>query len=130
MIKDKFAEYPLHIIATAFDQGSLGALGGTTAFTVRNVFTWLNNLKEKAERLYHEAWSKEEQNRKRKEENEWRLNSRQDSIYGTALSIKIRWYCNKSIDPAYWEKYSLDEIVNLLKAGENAYTIRPEQING
>jgi len=128
MIRDKFKEYPLHVVAAAFDQGSLGVLGGTTAFTIRNVFIWLNNLKEKNQRLAHEEWSKKEDARKRKEKNDWMLNSYGYNIYGTALSIKTRWSCDKLINPDNWDKYSLDKIVSLLKMGESVNTIRPDQI--
>jgi hypothetical protein len=128
MIRDKFKEYPLHVVAAAFDQGSLGVLGGTTAFTIRNVFIWLNNLKEKNQRLAHEEWSKKEDARKRKEMNDWMLNSREHNIYGTALSIKMRWCSDKLINPFNWDKYSLDKIVSLLKMGESVNTIRPDQI--
>lgn len=128
MLKDKFKNYELHIIATAFDQGSLGALGGTTAFKIRNVYSWLSSMKETRDKLAFDQWSKQEHLRKIKEENEWKNNHKGSAIYGTALSLKLSWVYQLRISADNWHAYSLDSIVELLRMGETVQTIKPEMI--
>ena len=128
LLKNKFAKYPLHIVSTAFDQGSLGALGGTAAFKIRNVYTWLAAMKERHDKLSFDSWSRQEHMRKLQEEKEWKQNHRGAAIFGTALNIKLAWVYQLRISPDDWDLYSLDSIVTLLRAGETAQTISPQMI--
>lgn len=128
ILKDKFKAYPLHIVATAFDQGSLGALGGTAAFKIRNVYIWLSAMKERHDRLSFDGWSRQEHQRKLQEEKEWKQNHRSAAIFGTALNIKLAWVYQFRISAEDWDSYTLDSIVNLLRMGETAQTIKPEMI--
>lgn len=128
ILKDKFKTYPLHIVATAFDQGSLGALGGTAAFKIRNVYIWLSAMKDRHDRLSFDEWSRQEHLRKLQEEKEWKQNHRGAAIFGTALNLKLAWVYQFRISADDWDLYSLDSIVNLLRNGETVQTIKPEMI--
>jgi hypothetical protein len=130
IIKDKFAHYPLHLITHAFDQGSLGELGGTSSFNVRNVYIWLSAVKENYNRLTAEQWSKEETRRKITEEKTWKETGGGDAIFGTAVSLKLSWVYAGRIHPDNWELYTLDDIVRLLRNGETVQSIKPQMIRG
>jgi hypothetical protein len=126
ILKEKFSNYPLHLIAATFDQGSLGQLGGTSSFTVRNVYIWLASMKETADRLAFEAWSRKEDKKKKEELNSWNGIQKGACLFGTAMYLKAKWVSDGVIARDNWDNYSLDKIVNLLKAGERENNITPQ----
>ena len=127
-LREKFSSYPLHLVSLAIDQGSLGELGGTSLFSVRNVYVWLSTQKEKYEKLRAEQRSREENHRKAEEDRKWKENGRGDAIFGTALFIKLSWVYSCRINPDNWDLYTLDDIARLLHFGETPQTITPEMI--
>jgi len=130
IIRDKFAYYPLYLIAVAFDQGSLGELGGTSTFNVRNIYIWLSAVKDNYNRSKAEQWSKEEEVRKIQDEKAWKETGKGDAVFGTALSIKLHWVYSQMINSDDWELYTLDDIVRLLRNGVSVQNIKPSMIRG
>ena len=128
VLKNEFGYMPLHMIAEGFMKGSLGRLGGTTKFTVRNVHIWIEAMKEQYQRGIAQKSSKDEQERKRKEDEYWRAFHRDDYIFGTALHLKLSWAYEGAIKRDDWDKYTLDAIVVQLRAGETEKTLRPSMI--
>ena len=67
LLKNRFRYVPLKLIGEAYTRGSLGELGGTTRFTIRNVYIWLSQIEEKNQRLFLEEQSKKEDEKRRSE---------------------------------------------------------------
>lgn len=130
IIRDKFAYYPLHLIAVAFDQGSLGELGGTSTFNIRNIYIWLSAVKDNYNKLKADQWSREEEIRKVQDEKAWKETGKGDNIFGTALSIKLDWKYKNMISPDDWDLYTLDDIVRLLRDGVSVQNVKPSMIKG
>jgi hypothetical protein len=128
VLKNEFSYLPLHMISECFMKGALGKLGGTTKFTVRNVHIWLDSIKDQYQQLISQERSKEDQKRKLQEERDWKNHHKGDVIFGTALSLKLAWVYTGAIRADDWDLYSLDKIVNYLRAGETEKTLRPSMI--
>jgi soluble cytochrome b562 len=127
-LKHDFAYMPLSTISEAFMNGSLGKLGGTTKFTVRNVHVWLEAMKEQFQRQQSQKRSQHDQQEKMREEKDWKENHRGVAIFGTALDLKLSWVYAGAIRAENWDDYSLDAIVNHLRAGETVETLKPSMI--
>jgi hypothetical protein len=124
----KYKYLPLYLIAEAFTKGSLGELGGTTRFTVRNVVTWLNQMNDRMIQIERERKSKEDAERRALEEKAYKKNQSRDSLFGTAHFIKVAWHCTGAINDDDWDLYPLDPIVDLLEAGHEENAITPSMI--
>jgi hypothetical protein len=119
---------PLHLVIETFHKGSVGELGGTTRFGLRNVNLWLFSSKEKHQKLIAEQKSKED-NRKRAEwEENFKRNHEKDWIFGQALWLKVGWNYSGAIKPQDWDKYTLDAIVEKLRQGYDENSLRPSMI--
>jgi hypothetical protein len=128
ILQSKYKYFTLSVVAEAFHSGSLGELGGTTKFTVRNVAIWLNASKERYERARAEQKTKDDNHKREAEERSFRKTRDNDNLFGTALWIKIGWNYNGSIRSSDWDNYPLDAIVAKLRQGYTEHNLIPEMI--
>jgi hypothetical protein len=115
----------LHVIAEAFHKGSLGELGGTSRFGLRNVNVWLSSQKEKHLKLITEEKSKIDDSRKKNEETAFRQSQQRSNKYGSALYWKIS-FCPMSAQE--YDRLSLDKIVAMMEKGYKLRELTPEMI--
>lgn len=118
---NKYREMPMHMIAEAFGRGSLGELGGTTRYTVRNVCVWLNETYDKMCSMNMQNKSKEDHERRKEEEKSYKYMQKHHSRYGTALYRKMSW----ELTEAEWDRITLDKIVDLMDKGYKVDEIEP-----
>jgi hypothetical protein len=128
ILHTKYKYFTLSVVTEAFHSGSLGELGGTTKFTVRNVAIWLNASREKYERARAEQKTKEDNAKREAEEKSFRNTRNNDNLFGTALWIKIGWNYTGAIRSADWDYYSLDAIVAKLREGYTEKTLQPSML--
>lgn len=126
--KHGYNHFPFHLVCDAFGKGQIGELGGTSKFSLRNVFTWCSACKDSNQRLTAESISKREAARRMENERIFRVNQRHNSMYGTALVMKLGWWQSGALKPEAWENCTLDAIVSLLKQGHKEYEITPKMI--
>jgi hypothetical protein len=125
LLKNRFRFLPLSLIAEAYTRGSLGELGGTTRFTVRNVYTWLGSIDEKNQRLYQETQSKIDDQKRAENERLFRRSQKRSSLFASALYWKIS-HCPMS-DPDY-DRLTLDKIVEAIEKGYTFHELTPSMI--
>ena len=140
LLKTRFSWVPLHLLGEAYVKGSLGELGGTTKLSVRNVYTWLSNVDEKARNLRTQDISKIDDSKRAEEERVFLTNQANNNLYGAALSLKLKWFYPssrgrfgqgiylKGLDPSLWDRYPLDKIVEKLKQGYTVQTLTPSKL--
>ena len=125
LLLGKFRYMPLSLIAEAYTKGSLGELGGTTRFTVRNVYIWLAAMDEKCRRLNQEKQSKLDSDKRAEEEKAYKKTQKRNSLYGTAFYWKVS-HCPMS-DSEY-DRLSLDKIVEAFEKGYSFRELQPGMI--
>lgn len=121
-----YKRMPLHLIIETFHKGSLGELGGTTKFGIRNVNIWLTSVKDKHQRLTMEEKSREDQKRKAEEEMAFKLQQKRSTLYGSAMMWKIG--IAKQISSAEYDRLTLDRIVDAMQKGYDLKTLTPDAI--
>jgi len=127
----KFGKYcylPVYLVGEAFTRGSMGELGGTTRFTVRNVCIWLGEVLEKNQRISAQNVSKEDEEKKKQEEQIFRENKLRSNLYGAALFRKIEWCHAGTLSSRQYDECTLDKIVDLIERGYPVSQITPSMI--
>lgn len=128
LLKNKFSFLPLSLIAEAYTRGSLGELGGTTRFTVRNIYIWLAAVNEKSQRLLQERQSKIDDERRASEEKSFRHQQKRSNLYGAALYKKIEWCYQGLLNSRQYDELTLDMIVAKVEAGYDLKNLTPSMI--
>ena len=123
-----YMQFPLHLVIETFHKGSLGELGGTTKFGIRNVNVWLFSVKDKHQKLIQEEKSKEDQRLKADEAKSYKNIQKRSSLYGAAFNKKLEWKFAGLISSEDWDLMTLDKIVALLHSGLTIQTIRPSML--
>jgi hypothetical protein len=121
----KYKYMPFHLVCEGFTRGSMGELGGTTKFSVRNVCTWMYAMFEKLTQINTEKKSREDAERRRSEAAEFKLTQKRSSLFGAAMYWKIS-HCPMS-DSDY-DRLTLDKIVEAFKTGYTAKELQPSMI--
>jgi len=127
----KFGKYrflPVHMVGEAFTRGSMGELGGTTRFTVRNVCIWLSEVLDKQQRISAQKVSEEDEEKKKQEERKFRENKSRNNLYGSAMFRKIEWCHAGLLSPRQYDECTLDKIVDLIERGYPVSHITPSMI--
>ena len=124
----KYQVLPLHMVSEAFTRGSMGELGGTTRYTVRNMCVWLNEMYDKLRVLNANRYSQVDAERRKEEEANFKTHKEISNMYGAAFRRKVECFCNGSLNPSEWEQVSLDKMVDLLKEGHAANDIMPKHV--
>lgn len=125
LLKNRFRFIPLSLVAEAYTRGSLGELGGTTRFTVRNVYTWLNSIEEKNQRLYQETQSKIDDQKRADNERHFRLGQKRSALFAAAFYWKIS-HC--PMPDKDYDRLSLDKIVEAIEKGYTFNELTPAMI--
>ena len=128
LLKGHFCWLPLHLVGEAFVKGSLGEIGGTSRITVRNIYIWLKEIEGKSNNLTAQEISKRDDQRRAESERLFKMNQAHNVSYGTALYIKLKWVYENRIYPDNWDYYTLDAIVEQLKAGKTERTLKTTDI--
>lgn len=123
-----YKHFKLHLIIETFHKGSLGELGGTTKFGLRNVNIWLFSVKDKAQKLDAERRSREDNNRKAEEERAFRSRRDRNTLYGAAMYRKIEWASAGHLTDRQYDLCTLDKIVELLERGYSISDLQPGMI--
>jgi hypothetical protein len=125
LLKNRFRFIPLNLVAEAYTKGSLGELGGTTRFTVRNVYTWLNAIEEKNQRLYQEIQSKIDDDRRAQDERKFRLGQNRSALFASAFYWKIS-HC--PLNDKDYDRLTLEKIVEAFEKGYTFDELTPSMI--
>jgi hypothetical protein len=125
LLKNRFRFIPLYLIAEAYTRGSLGELGGTTRFTVRNVYTWLSNIEEKNQRLYQETQSKIDDQKRADNERHFRQGQNRSSLFAAAFYWKVS---NCPMPDKDYDRLTLDKIVEAFEKGYTFNELTPSMI--
>jgi hypothetical protein len=125
LLKNRFRFLSLNLVAEAYTRGSLGELGGTTRFTVRNVYIWLNSIDEKSQRLYQETQSKIDDQKRAENERIFRQGQKRSSLYASAFYWKIS-HC--PMPGADYDRLTLDKIVAAVERGYSFKELNPSMI--
>ena len=120
-----YKQIPLHLLIETFHKGSLGELGGTSKFGIRNVNIWLSNIREKHQKLITEEISKKDYLQKTEEERSFRSQQKHNNKFASAYYGKIK-HCPMS--DAEYDRLTLDKIVERIEAGFDFKTLTPEMI--
>jgi hypothetical protein len=127
----KYRFLQISLVCQAFAQGSVGELGGTTKFTVRNVAIWLNAMLEKQQVLRASQQTKKDDEIRAVNEQDFRKEQKRNNLFGKAFLLKMEWCYNGTINRFSDEDYdgiSLDKIVHFLEKGISVDQITPEMI--
>jgi hypothetical protein len=125
----KYKFLPLYLVGEAFTTGSLGELGGTTRFTVRNVCIWLNAMHEKLAVINQERMAKEDAERRAASEKAFRMQKKDINLYGAAMARKMEWFQGTGPQSgADYDRCTLDKIVELIRKGYSLREINPSMI--
>lgn len=125
----KFRFMPFHLVCEGFHRGSMGELGGTTRFTVRNVNTWMNAMYEKLAQINIARATKEDAERRAAEARAFKHHQKASSIYATAMGRKIDWFqASGPESSAEYDRCSLDKIVEAIKKGYSVDELKPSMI--
>lgn len=125
MLKGRFKYLPLYLVAEAYMRGSLGELGGTTRFTVRNIYIWLTAIEEKQQRLFQEEKTKIDAIRRAQEERSFRESQKRSNLFAAAMYWKIS-HCPMS--DAEYDRLTLDKIVEAMQKGYTPKELQPLMI--
>jgi hypothetical protein len=124
----KYSPMPFHLVVEGFAKGSMGELGGTTRFTVRNVCTWMNAMYEKLAQINIEIKSKEDAARRAAEALEFKNRKKTANLYGAAMFRKIEWCQAGLISSAEYDRLTLDKIVARMQEGFPLAELTPSMI--
>lgn len=125
LLKNRFRFLPLHLVSEAYTRGSLGELGGTTRFTLRNIYTWLSNIEEKNQRLFQMDQSRKDSEQRKAEEYAFRASQKRNTLYGAAFHWKIS-QC--PMPDMTYDLLTLDKIVEAMDQGYDLRTLSPDDI--
>ena len=125
---DRYRFLPVHMVGEAYTRGSLGELGGTTRFTVRNVCMWLSEVLDKQQRISAQEVSEKDEENKKQEERKFRENKERNNMYGAAFYRKVEWCTAGLLSERQYDECSLDKIVDLIKRGYPVSQITPSMI--
>ncbi len=125
LLKNRFRFIPLSLIAEAYTRGSLGELGGTTRFTVRNVYIWLNSIEERNQRLYQETQSKIDDRKRAENERLFRSSQKRNNLFASAFYWKIS-HC--PLSNSDYDRLVLDKIVDMFERGYTSTELTPSMI--
>lgn len=125
----KYRFMPFYLVCEGFTRGSLGELGGTTRFTVRNVCTWMAAMYEKLAVINMEKKTKEDAERRAFEAKSFKQNQKESNIYGAAMVVKMKWFtgAGQEASDAY-DRCSLVKIVEMVHKGYTLNELKPEMI--
>lgn len=121
----KFRYMPFNLVMEGFYRGSMGELGGTTRFTVRNVCTWMNVMYEKLAQINTAKKTMEDAERRKEGTKAYKQSQKQSALYGSAYYWKIS-HCPMS-DTQY-DRLTLDKIVEAIKKGYSLKELEPNMI--
>jgi hypothetical protein len=125
LLKNRFAHLPFNLVAEAFTRGSLGEIGGTTRFTVRNIYIWLTAVDEKNQRLSQESQTRLDSEKRATEEKVFKQSQKRSSLYASAFYWKIS-HC-PLLDKDY-DRLTLDKIVEAFQKGYTFRELTPSMI--
>jgi hypothetical protein len=129
MLKNaKYGWMPLYLVIEGFTKGSLGELGGTTRFTVRNVAVWMNAMYERLAQINQEKKTKEDSDRRAAETLAFKRQQRTASMYGAAMYRKIEWCYAGAVSSAEYDRLTLDKIVEAMQRGYSIKELQPSMI--
>jgi len=127
--KSKFGYMPFYLVLEGFQKGSMGELGGTTKFTVRNVCVWMNAMYDRLTQINAEKKSKEDAERRALEANKYKSEQKRHCLYGSAMLKKIEWCHDGAITTSEeYDRLSLDKIVAAMQKGYNLKDLHPSMI--
>jgi hypothetical protein len=124
----KYKFMPFYLVCEGFTRGSMGELGGTTRFTVRNVCTWMNAMYEKLAQINTEKKTKEDSERRASETRAFKQNQKRGTFYGAAMYRKMEWAQAGAITSADYDRLTLDKIVAKIKEGYSIKELQPSMI--
>jgi len=124
----KFRYMPFHLVMEGFHKGSMGELGGTTRFTVRNVAVWMNAMYEKLALLTQERKTKEDSERRAAESAAFKSRQKTSNLYGAAMYRKMEWAQAGLISSAEYDRLTLDKIVARMQEGFSINKLIPAMI--
>jgi len=124
----RFRHFPIHIVAEAFNKGSLGELGGTTKLTIRNINIWLVAMNERMIQVIAEKKSREDSIRRTQELALFKSQQKNSNLYGQALFRKIEWAYAGILSSREYDRCTLDKIVEKMNQGYRASEITPSMI--
>jgi hypothetical protein len=119
---------PFHLVCEGFQKGSMGELGGTTRFTVRNVNTWMKAMSEKLTQINTEKKTKEDSRRRAEEVVAFKMRQRTSNLYGKAMFRKIEWCYSGGLSSEDYDRLTLDKIVEAMQKGYNIRDLQPSMI--
>lgn len=119
---------PFYMVCEGFARGSMGELGGTTRFTVRNVCTWLNAMYEKLAQINTEFKTKEDAERRAREARDFKHEQKTANLYGAAMYRKIGWAVAGALNSADYDRCTLDKIVEKIREGYSVKELQPSMI--
>jgi hypothetical protein len=129
LINSKFKYMPFYLVCEGFSRGSIGELGGTTRFTVRNVYTWMNAMHDKLALINIETKNKQDAERRAAESKDFRQHQKGSNLFAAAMSKKMEWRESGVITTeADYDRYPLFKIVELIKKGYTIKEIQPSMI--
>jgi hypothetical protein len=120
-----FRYMPFHLVCEGFQKGSMGELGGTTRFTVRNVNTWMKAMNDKRMLLETERKTKEDARIRAEEAASYKRLQRSIGIYGTACYWKV---AHSPLSDEEYDRLTLDKIVEAFKKGYSFKELTPSLI--
>lgn len=120
-----FRLFPLALVVEIFHKGSLGELGGTSKFGIRNVHIWMNAAREKFMRMAAEEKSKEDFRRRSEEAKSFKQLQARSSLYAAAFYWKIS-HC--PMGDAEYDRLTLDKIVDAFRRGYKPHELTPSMI--
>jgi hypothetical protein len=124
----KFRFMPFHLVIEGFHKGSMGELGGTTRFTVRNVNTWMNAMYDKLAQINMEKKTKEDAERRAAESAAFKSRQKTANLYGAAMYRKIEWAHAGLLSSAEYDRLTLDKIVARMQEGFSIKELTPSMI--
>lgn len=124
----KYSIMPFHLVMEGFTKGSMGELGGTTRFTVRNVCTWMNAMYERMAQINAERKSKEDSERRVAEAKSFKAEQKRSILFGKAMYRKIEWCKEGAISSQEYDRLTLVKIVAAMQKGYNIKDLQPSMI--
>lgn len=124
----KFRYMPFRLVMEGFTRGSMGELGGTTKFTVRNAYIWMNTMYEKLALINTEQKTKEDAERRTYDERSFRKLQERSNLYGAALYRKMEWCAAGVVSSSEYDRLTLDKIVATIQKGYSIKELLPSMI--
>lgn len=125
---NKYNSMPIYLVMEGFSKGSMGELGGTTKFTVRNVCVWLNAMYERMAQINAERKTKEDAERRALEAKSYKQYQKISCLFGAAMFRKIEWCKDGVLSSAEYDRLTLDKIVAAVQKGYTLKELYPSMI--